>query len=168
MVKYEIVLLITFVTFFSCQKRTFDMQTLERENYRGKEIKTEGYYYAFSKTSTGESSGTIFFLYQNGVFLYLGSPKSGTIKELDNYVLQHNTASTIPDAREFWGVFQIEQNQVSIERWLFSSGRNIPSKVFQGQIVNDTTMSLKLFDIVETWKFRAFSAKPDSTNAYVK
>jgi hypothetical protein len=159
----KIILFIS-VVFGGCQ-RTIDMQTLERKNYSGSELKIDGYYYSFSKTTTGESLGTIFFLYKNGVFLYLGTPKASTILELDQKVLEYKPATNI---REYWGVFQVNGNQISIERWLLSSGRNIPAKVFKGEILNDTTMSMELFANVETWKFRAFTPKPDSTNAYVK
>ena len=168
MTKLKIALFLFLLGSLGCLKERFDMLTLERKNFNGNEIRTDGYYYAFSKTSTGESLGTIFFLYKNGVFLYLGSPKAAVISDLEQYIRQHNTTTGIPTDRESWGVFQIEGNQMSIERWLITSGGKIPAKVFQGQILNDTTFKMELFSTIETWKFRPFAPKPDSTNAYVK
>jgi hypothetical protein len=167
MIRFRLLLLIIYTGFSACQ-RVADEQTLERQNYFGNELKIHGYYYSFERKSTGDSLGTIFFLYRNGAFLYLGSPDGSKISDLDKYVLQHNTTTGIPGDRESWGTFQIENSKISIERWLSSSGRRIPAQIFQGNIINDTTINLKLFSTLEIWKYRNFSGKPDSTNIYVK
>lgn len=166
MVKLIAVLFIFSLSHLCCQGEKFDMLTLERKNFNGNEIKTDGYYYAFSRTPIGDTLGTMFFLYRNGVFFYLGSPKVSTVADLEAYTRPYITNPS--GGRRDWGVFQVEGSQISIERWLYNSGGKIPAQVFQGQILNDTTFSMKLFSTVETWKFRAFTPKPDSTNAYVK
>ena len=166
MAKLKIALFLFLLGSLGCLKERFDMLTLERKNFNGNEIRTDGYYYAFSKTSTGESLGTIFFLYKNGVFFYLGSPKVSTVADLEAYTRPY--IANPNGGRRNWGVFQVEGSQISIERWLYNSGGKIPAQVFQGQILNDTTFRMELFSTIETWKFRPFAPKPDSTNAYVK
>ena len=167
MVKTIFILGIFSVIIFSSCTEKFSELVLSRKNYTGNQLAINGYFYSFSQTSTGKTYGTIIVLYENGTFLYVGSPDATTVDELNKEVVRVNGFGP-RQFRQGLGVFQIENSQIKIERWLENSNGPIPRMIFNGQILNDTTFRMALFKDVKDWKFCPFSPKPDSTNQFIK
>lgn len=83
-----------------------------------------------------------------------------------------------------WGVFNVTGSEIVIERWVTASGGGTyPTQMLKGVIKNDTTIHFhtligvhpvnynskkKVLTIDETYHFRQFSPKPDSTNNFIK
>ncbi|MBW7845753.1 MAG: hypothetical protein H3C45_08955, partial [Bacteroidia bacterium] len=78
-----------------------------------------------------------------------------------------------------WGVFKIEGNFIQFERW-YPSDPPLKAYVRAGTIINDTTFLItesyrmqdgKKTEVKtrnETYYFKQFSPKPDSTNTFVQ
>ena len=139
----------------------YDELRLKRKDYLGNNLKTAGYYYGFSNSPP--STAAIIFLFNNGIFLYHSSIDANTVEDLDNY-FKTRYRPTSPDFREAWGVFQVENDQIKIERWLDGPGK-LPTGLSQGKILNDSTLYLINILDSHTWRFRNLNPKPDSTNA---
>lgn len=82
-----------------------------------------------------------------------------------------------------WGLFNVKNNEIKIERWTSASGGKYPTQMLIGEILNDTTIyfhtkigdypvgfgkNKKNVKINEIYHFRQFSPKPDSTNIFIK
>jgi hypothetical protein len=79
-----------------------------------------------------------------------------------------------------WGVFQVNGANIKFERWYPSSGGPLKAYISSGEILNDTTFLItesyrmqkgnktELKDRNETYYFREFSPKSDSTNKFIK
>ncbi len=164
-----IILIIMLIHVTSCKKMNEfdDVLSLQRQNYQGNELFLDGFYY----TETENFEGIIFnryAFYENGITRYLGSSK---------LLLEPNFVSG--NAKQTWGIFQIENGKIKFERWYPSSGGPLMAFVRSGQVLNDTT-----FHITESYRmqngqkteirvrdeiyhFQQFSPKPDSTNKFV-
>lgn len=70
------------------RSRTVVPLSLTRRGYKGIELKTDGYYYAFDRSSQPQGGVFInlFALYKNAVFLYLGSPELEDLSKTDIYM----------------------------------------------------------------------------------
>ena len=110
-------------------------------------------------------------------------------------MIQQTTMSYLPDLKEYfksiirsmnvlkqskfdWGLFNIEDNTIKIEHWLPAQG-GYPTLLRTGEILNDTTFVLTESimrgkngatpkDINQTFYFKHFDIKPDSTNSFIK
>ena len=164
------------VLFFgSCKKWFKDEElTLSKQPYTGNELRTDGYYYY---TMDGEYFRTITFFYKNGVVF---RPPSGyhSLQELDVYVINELVGENrFHDSQLSWELFNIENDRILFNYW-------VPPRPFQcyfeeGTILNDTTFVLQRYyrmengevtdegNINETFHFRQFSPKPDSTNTFI-
>ncbi len=162
-----IVLLLIFG--YSCKKTDKDDKlSLELNNYNTNEILIDGYYYTVLENFEGVIYNRFAF-YRNGIVRYLGSTKS----------LQEINFGPV-DAKDAWGVFQIYSNEIKFEKWYPSSGGPLKAYIRAGNILNDTTFVItesyrmhkgkKTEEKVrnETYHFRQFSPKPDSTNSFIK
>ncbi len=151
----------------------------------GTNLKTDGYYYLITK----DNKYNAFFLYKNGI--YHGgnwlNPINFNIKnlsELDSKIYPIFSAEEKYPSQYHWGVFTTNYLNIEIERWVTSSGGGAyPTQILKGEILNDSTIHFhtkleaeplvanrkkKTFKIDETYHFRQFSPKPDSTNKFIK
>ena len=146
---------------FSCTRKQ-DMLTIKRQNYMGNELRIDGFYYSKEKVRN-EDHYTIYFFYRNGVLFQTAA--SGTLSEVilelnnDNYDYKNEITS--------WGVFVINNNIITIEKWWPGNGYNAPVVKTMGIIKNDTTFSLERSSYKDYF-FTPFSPKPDSTNTFIK
>jgi hypothetical protein len=144
-----------------------DVLSLDRQNYHGNELLLNGIFYE-------ESSNDKDIYYQRYAFY-----KNGIIRDL--------LSSTDKDSKQFpdgnhkteWGVFQIIGNEIKFERWYPSSGGPLHAYIRSGIILNDTTFLItesyrmqkgiktEVKKKNETYHFRKFSPKPDSTNRFI-
>lgn len=118
-----------------------------------------------------------YFLYTNGV-LYGGThllqEKLNTVEEK---VALYEIRNRATNMRDLWGAFRIYDKKIEFEKWEPSSGGPMKTVIRQGDILNDTTFVIrkrinnydgKTYLVQDTFRFRQFSPKPDSTNRFVK
>lgn len=164
------VLILLLLSFLSCEKfkESDDVLTLQRQNYFGSDLLINGIYFTVKENFEG-SYYQRYALYRNGIIRDLGAAI-----EIDSPdILTGNS-------KVDWGVFQIHSNVIKFEKWYPSSGGPLKAYIRAGNILNDTTFVItesyrmhkgkKTEEKVrnETYHFRQFSPKPDSTNVYVK
>jgi hypothetical protein len=174
----------------------FEPLVSSKRDYIGQNLKTEGYYYLYSNysNSTGYKADLFdcFILYKNGIYYNVSKGSYDTklnisenLKKLDTNINYHVTKQQdFLSQRPNWGVFHIIGSEIEIESWVFSSGGgDYPTRILKGEIKNDSTIHFhtklesvplqanrkkKTFSIDETYHFRQFSPKPDSTNKFIK
>lgn len=168
------------ITLFACKKEAKkedgandDKLTLQRTNYTGNELRIDGYYY-------GVWSGGFYdlrVLYSNGTVKNIGAPSGvTTISGIDNHVSAMTT--TIMGGKTGWGVFIINGSSIKLEEWR-PDNTKLVAITREGSILNDTTFKFtQVYRLVsgvktgvsaldETFYFRQYSPKPDSTNQYI-
>lgn len=186
-----------FLSFLLCTGcSSYEPLVFNKEIYSNSNLKTDGYFYFFSNEDMGKNYTTkiydSFILYQNGVFYnvsHSGYEKvtniESRLKLIDDAVLNKVTREKeYINTRPNWGVFKINNSKIEIENWTFASGGgDYPTMRKIGEIINDTTIHFhtligvhplnvgqkkKEVSIDETYHFRKFSPKPDSTNKWIK
>lgn len=153
---------------YGCDRHKRDDLSITRTDYDGS-LRTDGYYYALE----GNTEVNSFFLYRNGVFLEGWIPNDIVdLDEIDDYYKNPSNYSVIYDLADVWGVFIVEGSDMTIEKWIGSSGDPYPTAKSVGTVLNDTTL-IGFNDLFgwssqqDTFHFRQFSSKPDSTNVFV-
>lgn len=134
-----------------------------------------------------------FVLYQNGIYYNIAhggyDPNlsiSDRLLEIDENIKRNRVEreKEYISVRPYWGVFVIEGSEIKIERWVTASGGGTyPAQKLIGEILNDTTIHFhtkvgahpinantkkKTVEIDDTYHFRQFSPKPDSTNRFIE
>jgi len=153
----------------------FEPLSTTKQAYTGNQLRVDGFYYWPYDNRYYDG----YFFYRDGTILSTGGG-SDSLEEEENYIKDRfiNDNDYKKD-RAWWGQFFIDGNNIKFERWYI--GGTILSVYFrEGTILNDTTFhiteSYKLVDgqkteyktLDETYHFKAFSPKPDSTNVFVK
>lgn len=154
-----------------------DELSIQKMPFAGNQLRTDGYYYQLKD----QTFFTIYCFYRNGIILYLGGGYSSSqLIELESRIQNGSYYNDAKKYKYFWGIFNIENNNIKFERWYASSGGPLPTYVREGNIVNDTTFNIteiyrikkgKKTEVAnenETYHFKAFSPKPDSTNTFIK
>lgn len=173
--KFILIMLGIMIYSNSCNKDILsdDKLTLDKIPFTGNQLRIDGYY--FQKMDN--SIFTIYFFYNDGTVLYGGG--SFPISEIEDYEVEFTSEEWITSAKESkirWGLFQIEGNRISFERWYPSSGGPLPAYIRTGEILNDTTFLINKSirsdgsnekELNETYHFKQFSPKPDSTNGFI-
>lgn len=170
-----IILLFPFVT--GCGKFCKDMKlSFERQDYTGKELRTNGYYYGdFTKS---DSFYYIWYLYRNGVFYQGGSVPA---KDAENGVIREDIIETpVANSMLVSGAFRVVGDKIEIEGWQPTLGCH-KTMSRKGKIINDSTFIITRteymrrngkVDRVDTtstvFHFHAADRKPDSTTNFVK
>ncbi len=167
----KIILLIITVMFFSnsCRKCIFPDEelTLSKEPYTGHQLRIDGYYY-----SEFGSVYRIYFLYYDGVILSADFLTESLVEQEQSSIYESFKSTK----KINWGVFNIDNDIIQVEKWYPSSGGGMPVSIHKGEILNDTTFIMtisihsktgKQRELNETYHFKAFSPKPDSTNSFI-
>jgi len=154
-----------------------DELSFQRIPYTGNQLRVDGYYY---QKKDGKFF-TMYCFYRDGIVLYLGGGfTSGQIIELEDRIQNGSFYQDIKNQKDYWGVFKIENTSILFEKWYPSSGGGLPAYVRAGEILNDTTFVItesyrmqggkkkEVRERNETYHFRKFSPKPDSTNIFIK
>ena len=159
----------------SCEKLvTWDEFTLKKTRYDGIQLRTDGYYYQL----TGDGIFQNFYcFYRNGVLLNMGGYRS-TIVEMNGYVKQQFVLNNVNSSdKSCWGLFVINYQIIKFEHYYITDDINKRSYIREGTILNDSTFHITVSyrsdgserrEKDETYHFRAFSPKPDSTSNFVK
>jgi hypothetical protein len=170
-IKYLPILTLFFLTLPSCIKEKFsdDKFVTSKTEYTANQLRIDGYYQSKSEK---EDYYYLCVFYRNGIVLLPGvayEPNSYIAKLVDNF--NH-------EIKTFWGLFIIENGKITIEYYKPKMIEGLPAYLRTGEIINDTTFILKEekrskddteFKIIsETYLFKQFSPKPDSTNKFLK
>ena len=156
---------------FSCNELCPDEKlTLQRQDYIGNELRTDGYYYYFTKDNT-----IVYFLYKNGIILCANSYSSNNLNTVEFEMVK--LYPLLKKYKDGWGIFIVNYNKIEDEIWNASNGCGLPTFKEIGIIENDTTFritetyysDIKKTDYTEfVYHFKQFANKPDSTNNYIK
>jgi len=171
-----IVLCIIILTIAVCScKKIFhidDKLSLERQDYSGNQLRIDGYY-----SCKFGNLYRIYFLYSDGTVLSGGDVFEDKLQEQEQKYIDGSFFASKKENKLYWGVFNIDIKIIKIEKWYPSSGGGMPVYLHKGEIQNDTTFLItksihsktgKEKDLNETYHFRQFSPKPDSTNTFIK
>ena len=171
-----LIILLILAMLNNCTKKGIgdDKLSLKRIPYYGNDLKIDGYYYS----KVGNEIFDTYFFYRNGVILSGGgnAPNTSPFNYVEKSFISISWQNSIKGDKIAWGIFQINGNQIQFERWYPSSGL-LPSYIRSGIILNDTTFLINKVirsngkeeeAINETYNFRKFSPKPDSTNSFVQ
>lgn len=164
--------------------------TKNRTQFKSGILRLDGYYY-WLETGGREDYLEAFFLNSNGIYFQISqgsfAPKLSLelmLIELDNKIKYKVENIDYSDSRPFWGVFSVEGSLIEIQHWEFAAGGGAyPTRSLEGTVINDTTILFhnligaypnnkggrkKEKAIDDTYYFRKFSPKPDSTNTFIK
>jgi hypothetical protein len=158
---FKISIILCMMSLLCCCKD--DELSIKRVPYTGNELRTDGYYYEMG--GNGQIWNTFFF-YRDGVVLNGGSGNVGmTLEDMDNNFQSEAFRNSI--GKYSWGVFVINGDNITINRWTYSPGlgSGLPTLLQKGKIVNDTTFYLEQGEQQLYHHFRHFYPKPDSTAA---
>lgn len=173
----KLILIIGLLVFATCKldKENIEDLTIPLQSYNGNELKTNGYYYRISQDNMGNTAYEIYFLYRNGVLLYGGFPLLSELSESELSYADGTYHAQVKNKTN-WGRYDINGNQIRLEKWFPSSGGAAPVYMHSGTIINDTLFHLTVSreshgnhsvkPLNYHYHFKAFSPKPDSTNSY--
>ena len=157
----------------SCIKNILadDELTLEKRPYTGNQLRIDGYYY-----SKFRDIYVIYFFYRNGVLFSGGHVFESELKKYEQKYQDGSFWDDKKDNKLYWGLYNIDSNDIMIEKWYPSSGGGMPVYLHSGEILNDTTFLITKSvrpktgeekELNEVYHFREFSPKPDSTNIFI-
>ena len=155
---------------FSCRALFDEKLTLPRRDYTGNELRTDGYYYYFTKNNT-----VVYFLYRNGIILCAHSYSTHDLNTVESEMIR--LYPEVLKNKAGWGVFVVNGNEIEYDEWNAPTGSSLPIIKRKGYIENDTTFRITesyYSDIKKTdykefvYRFKQFDNKPDSTNRYIK
>jgi hypothetical protein len=174
----NILFLFLFLTTAQCDKfYEDDVLSIKRVPYNGDELRIDGYYY---EKSYKDDIYNVYFFYHNGVLLAVGGVEN-SLEAMDSCIRRFYYGRKDYDyskVRYKWGVYTIKNDSIAFERW-YPSERPHWAYVREGVILNDTTFHItnsyrvlngektEIEAMDETFHFRQFSPKPDSSNIFI-
>jgi len=155
-----------------------DELSINKEPYTGNQLRIDGYFYEIGVDGYLYPE---YFFYSNGSLIYIGGRYSpNTIDaELENFITSPYYINDAKNDKLTGGLFIIDGLFIKFEKWYPSSGVGLPAYVRVGKILNDTTFVItesyrmqkgtktETKERNETYYFRQFSPKPDSTNIFI-
>lgn len=162
----------------NCKKESLDDRlTLQRTDYTGNQLRIDGYYYQ----KQDNKYYTLYILYRNGIIVYAGGGYSEEeLLELEGKFANSNFHKSIIECKDNWGVYLIEDTSIKFEKWYPVSDGIYHAYVRSGKILDDTTFVInesyrfqngiktETQTLNETYHFKQFSPKPDSTSSFIK
>ena len=170
------------VVFSSCKKLFEDEElSMERVDYTGTELRTDGYYYyRYQYYDSREDSLYDCFLpwilYRNGVYFYGSVYDYSEMEEVEKKFEDGSFYDLCKDDKLSWFVFQISDSVIEFEGWDSGEHFSRPTVKRYAKIVNDTTFCMcskrpkngENVKLGNGFHFKQFSPKPDSTNSFIK
>lgn len=138
--------------------------TKEHSTQDLKKLRMDGYYLSISK---GEiHTFKAFVLYQNGVMQFANGYTYPEIK--DYFIINQMDAE--PNKRLHWGVYDIQDEVMKVQYWGLPSGGGYPVAKLEGRLLTHTSFYVKSKRTgqVDTFYFREYLPKPDSTNQFIE
>ncbi|MDO9154525.1 MAG: hypothetical protein Q7U47_12630 [Paludibacter sp.] len=152
--------------------------TLPKKIYEGKELRIDGYYYSeYIGFESRDIYVRTYFFFQDGVVLYGGATEKSELPKLENQFITTKYINAIKKYKDGWGLFNIAGDKIVFERWYPHSPGQPKVYIREGTILNDTTYHISVsyrpdgserIEQDETYHFKQFSPKPDSTNVFIK
>jgi len=170
----SVVLLSLLLMSFCCKDVFKDEEfTLIKAPYTGKEFKINGYYYNYYY----DTARVRVFVFYNNSCVIKGFIRY-TKDEFENMFRNGEFKNSIKENSSCWGLFNIDSNNIKIEHYYPMEG-DLKNRVYinSGIIINDTTFIITKFmrpdgselsTKNDTFHFKQFSSKPDSTNNFIK
>ena len=171
-----ILLAVVFLAFsIACEKVLKDENlTLKKRPYIGNELRLDGFFYEEGVDDGYYIEG---FFYQNGILLNSGGfYTENELNDLRNSIISGYFNSKVKENKYAWGLFVIDSNFIKFERYYNSDAVPKSSYIKYGKILNDSTFIMTKMTrsdgsesktINETYHFKQFSPKPDSTNKFI-
>lgn len=166
---------------FTCEKNKEDDDlTFQRTDYSGDELRIDGYYYN-QYSIKGNEYVTVYFFFRNGIILYGSSMPLADLYETEAMYKSGEYYVTIKNTKDCWGVFNVDGNKIAFERWtdLYQLAPLVTT-IYSGDILNDSTFRIMESSVMEngkqveieerdeTYYFKKFNPKPDSTNSFIE
>jgi hypothetical protein len=167
------------ISYASCQKLiTYKDFILKKTPYTGNELRMDGYYYRYHECYRGNNCIDVSCFYRNGILLDMGGAAL-SLEEADEYIRRLFIAGSQNPNYEYlrWGLFVIDNQIIKIECYYPNDNITKWTYIREGVILNDTTFRItsiyfpdkdEIFKANETYHFRQYSPKPDSTNNFIK
>jgi len=166
--------MLTIITITSCEKGIFadEELTLDKMPYLGNQLRINGYYY-----TTFSDVYIIYFLYSDGTLFSGGHIYKEDLVTYEKSYRDGSFWASHKDKRLYWGLYQINSNNIKIEKWYPSSEGGMPVYLHSGDILNDTTFVITKSvhsktgeekELNEIYWFKEFSPKPDSLNSLIR
>lgn len=155
-----------------------DGLSIKREPYTGSLLRIDGYYYEKYAIGNGDYRYNIYFFYKNGTVLYGETPSGDELQQKEAEYISGSFYVKIKEQKYYWGLFKVENNNIKFERW-YPGDPPLKAYIREGNIINDSTFIItesyrmqggKKTEVrarSETFHFKAFSPKPDSTNKFI-
>ena len=174
-----IILLFVLAIFTTCDQlwEDDDEFTMQRRPYDGDELRMDGYYYEDGGMDGGKRWMYVEILYNNGIRLKGYANKYEDVDRFEKEFQNGEFYNHVKDTKYAWGVFHINGDSIDIEILAPSSTGILLGYINSGKILNDTTFHLTesmrsngrdVLSIDETYHFKKFDGKPDSTNKFIK
>ncbi len=145
-------------------------------------LRLDGYYVVNTthKSDPEQEVTRYHFFYENGTMFFFSSFPGRANDEYveSNHMRRMKNTESIGRNIYRWGGFSVNRKQeIVFEKWEPSSGGKVKTCVSRGSVLNDSTFIIteyvnnyypaKVYSLRDTFHFRPFSPKPDSTNAFV-
>jgi hypothetical protein len=150
-----------------------DEFSLQKTPYTGNELRLDGYYYCELPMVTDLYSFEVIFFYRNGICYKFIAHSHEKINE----ALKNSRKVKLELQKANWGLFTINGNTIKFEFLYLTDELRKPVFVRKGIVLNDSTFHInesyrsdgsEQSKLDETYHFRQFSPKPDSTNNFIK
>ena len=154
---------------------TDDTLKLDRVDYLG-DLRLDGYYYTRVPVTGSGDRMDIYFLYTNGIVIYGETPKIENIEDHESKFTEGSYYNRIKNIKYYWGVFT-SSTKIIMETWEPSSGGSLKTVIRSGEILNNEMFVITSFlnnysgetsARNDTFYFKAFGPKPDSTNTFIE
>jgi hypothetical protein len=177
-IKFLLVIVLLTTLFSSCESliEMFfgknEELTFIRTDYDGSQLRTDGYYYC--RHEDRDVVYSIFFFYKNGVVLHGGAPSQDELITREEEFKNGQYLEYVKKSASAWGLFKVDSTTIQYEMLYYGPFRAF---INSGDIINDTTFvitkrkasnSSEEITLDNTFHFKQFSPKPDSTNVYIK
>lgn len=174
---YTLFVILAVTILNSCSNSAEYELTIDKEPYLGNELRIDGYYYYQYDVNENEKYTIVLFFYRNGVVFTANTFTTENFDIIEKFYLDGEHESFIKD-RDVWSTFKVNKDTLIYETWE-------PPRVSIGptpikhycEIINDTTYRVykrkhysesEFEEVSETYHFRKFDHKPDSTNNFIK
>jgi len=151
---------------------------LKKIPYTGNELRMDGYYYRYYDCG-GNNCIAAYCFYRNGILLHIGGGAL-SLEERDEEIKQFMERDLNSNyERSRWGLFVVDNQIIKFELYYPQEYFTRWTGIMEGVILNDTTFRITSFydpsnderrTKNDTYYFRQFSPKPDSTvaNKWIK
>jgi len=158
-------IIVILCTLLSCVRTLPDEAlTMTRLNYAGKEIRLDGCYVS------DQYENVIYcdyvFFYSNGIVF---APSD--LLNIENINQFTDGIDNLRNRKGNWGIFHVENDTIYWQKWGpgdFTTQYIVYKRSYK--IINDSTLSYNLNSDgrVRLYHFKKYTAKPDSTNVFIK